>query len=101
MLRPDNVTGNWQKLLSFCRITDSGEGRDDAGIKRHVRWNLVFAMIFLLAAVRMGFSSYLTPVGYHHVIGNTFMNTGNAAKLVWAGVGIAYTQLSLYRLVCA
>ena len=90
----------WERLMRFACITDAAsEGTDDQDRRRrNIRVNKMLVAWFLLASVRMGYSTFFTH-SYHHLYGQTFVHLGNVASMAWAGVGTAYFQWMLHRVV--
>ena len=100
VMRQSDVYQDWKSLLSWSRITDECEGTSE-GRSRRLTVNLLFALYLTHVSLRMGFTSYIVSESYVHWFGNTFVKTGNAAYLVFSGVGSAFAMLCLYRFVAA
>ena len=95
----DPLYVKWERLLRLSWITGSGEGVSEKRRQLNVKSNTIFAVSLCFSAFRLGYTSYLVSNEQHHLIGNTFANIGNIALLGFAGVGTAYTQWSLFRVV--
>ena len=94
----ERVYSDWSRLMSWCRVTDENEGRDQ-GRDRRILINALYAAYLLYSCMRLGFMSYVVPDDMYHYFGNTIINTGTAAMLICAGPGLGIAQLTAYRLV--
>ena len=85
--------GDWLNIMSAASLPVN-DAKDALAIKR----SYLMSAWYLLTGVRMGLSRFLIN-DFHHLMGNTFINTGNADKLLCVMAFIVMLQLMTYRLM--